>query len=149
VPDGAGVTIAWDDRLLRRVLHTTNFLEWHPDFNRWVPSLAAIRFDPDGMSVFMRRLLDGRGYGADSVTTLGGISNKRAVVYQFDAQAATDVGYSYEHIPNEDSPIGYAHALVRKPVGLSRQEERIARTELATRMLLVHGTIDLPRPDGV
>lgn len=142
------VAIAPHDRLLRRVLHNANFLEWHYDLSRWVPSLAAVRFDPDGMSAFLRRLLEDHGLDAGEVATLGGTSHKPAVVYEFGAQAATAIGYATEHTPNDDTPIGYAHASILAAGGMPRPEVRKARTELANSMTIVHGDVSLPRPPG-
>lgn len=135
-------------RLLRRVLKRADFLEWHADLDRWVPPLAAVRFDPDGMSTFVRRLLEDHDDGPAGVVTLGGTNDKPAVAYQFHLEAAADLGYRTSHTPNRDILIGYAHASVQRPTGLSPGDLRAARTELASRMDLVHGEIDLPRPDG-
>jgi hypothetical protein len=135
------------DTFLRRVLHSTNFLEWHDDFNRWVPTLAGVRFDPDGMSAFVSRLLGERGHGPADVSTLGGTSDKRAVVYEFDQAAVSEAGFTVSLSPNDDTPIGYAHASIEKPT-MTREAEREARTKLAARMSLVFGKIELSRPDG-
>lgn len=136
------------DALLRRVLHRPDYLEWHEDFGRWVPSLAGVRFDPDGMSVFVRHLLEVQQDDPSDVRSLGGTSDKPAVVYEFTAQAVEDVGFSTQHSPNDDTPIGYAHASVLKPPALARQDERKARTALAASMSLVVGEIEMPRPEG-
>jgi hypothetical protein len=144
----AAAQISPQDRLLRRVLHRADYLEWHEDFGRWVPALAGVRFDPDGMSAFVRRLLAARQHDESDVRTLGGTSDKPAVVFEFSTQAVEDVGFTAEHSPNEDTPIGYAHASVIKPLGLSRQDERRARTALAANMTLVFGEVELPKPEG-
>jgi hypothetical protein len=139
--------LAFDDTFLRRVLHRADFVEWHEDFDCWVPSLAGVRFDPDGMSAFVSRLLSRRAQGPAEVSTLGGTSDKLAVVYEFDGAAARDSGFDASLSPNDDTPIGHAHASLQKPT-LTKSQERVARTRLAARMTLVHGTIDLPKPDG-
>ena len=136
-----------DDTFLRRVLHSANFLEWHDDLDRWVPTLAGVRFDPDGMSTFVPRLLAEGGHGAAEVSTLGGTSEKRSVVYEFETLAVQEVGFSARLSPNNETPIGYAHASIEKPA-MTRDGERKARTDLATRMSRVYGEIDLPRPEG-
>jgi hypothetical protein len=118
----ATIEVSPTDALLRRVLHRPDYLEWHEDFGRWVPSLAGVRFDPDGMSVFLRHLLEAQQHDAGDVRSLGGTSDKPAVVYECTAGAVQDVGFSTQHSPNEDTPIGYAHASVLKPPALSRQE---------------------------
>ena len=130
------------------MLHRSDYLVWHDDFDRWVPSLAGIQFDPDGMSAFLRHQLEERDHGAEDVRSLGGTSDKPAVVYEFPASNVTDVGFSTHHSPNEDTPIGYAHASVVKPGALPRKEDRAARTALATTMNLLLGEIDLAKPDG-
>ncbi|MEX2557778.1 MAG: hypothetical protein WEB06_19370 [Actinomycetota bacterium] len=142
------VEVSPQDVLLRRVLHRADYLEWHADFGRWVPSLAGVRFDPDGMSAFLHHLLEMQQHDASDVRSLGGTSDKPAIVYEFTAQAAEDVGFTAEHSPNNDTPIGYGHASVTKPAALLRQDERKARTDLATRMNLVFGEVDLPKPEG-
>jgi len=128
-------------------LHRADYFEWHDDLDRWVPSLAGVRFDPDGLSAFVPRLLRQRGHGPADVCTLGRTSEKPAVAYEFDGQAVAHVGFSAEHSPNEDTPIGYAHASILKP-SLTRVDDRQARTALASRMVLVHGTVELPKPAG-
>lgn len=135
------------DRFLRRVLHRADHLEWHDDFDRWVPALAGVRFDPDGMSVFVRRLLEDRNQGEVDVSTLGGSNDKHAVVYEFNRVDVATVGFSAEHSPNDDTSIGYAHASIIKPE-LARDDERRARTALAASMVLVYGTIELEKPEG-
>ncbi len=135
------------DRFLRRVLHRPDHLEWHDDFGRWVPSLAGVRFDPDGLSVFVRRLLEERNHGEADVSTLGDLSHKPAVVYEFDLAAVTAVGFSAEQSPNDDTAIGYAHASIIKPE-IARADERRARTALASSMVLVHGAVELQKPEG-
>lgn len=60
-----------DDELLRRVLNRLDFLVWDDDTERWLPSLAGIRFDPDGMSTFVLRLL-ARGLRANRWSTTDG-----------------------------------------------------------------------------
>jgi hypothetical protein len=69
------------------------------------------------------------------------------VAYEFDVSAVVDAGFSAELSPNEDTPIGYAHASILKP-SLTREDERQARTALASRMVLVHGAVEFPKPDG-
>lgn len=147
MPADAPLTLSRDERFFRRVLHRIDYFEWHDDLGRWVPSLAGVRFDPDGMSTFVPRLLQQRGHGRADVCTLGGTNPKTAVVYEFDGKAVAEVGFGAEHSPNQDTPIGYAHASVLKP-SLAREDERRARTTLASRMVLVHGNVDLPKPAG-
>lgn len=139
--------IARDDHLLRRVLNRSDYLEWHDDFNRWIPSLASVRFDPDGMSAFVARLLMESQQGPEEVSTLGGTSSKPAVVYEVELSAVEECGFTAKLSPNEDTPIGHAHSSIPSP-GLASEDERSARTDLAGRMVLCFGSIALPKPHG-
>lgn len=147
MPADAPLAISRDDRFLRRVPHRVDYFEWHDDLGRWVPSLAGVRFDPDGLSAFVSRLLQQRGHGPAEVCTLGRTSEKAAVAYEFDVQVVADIGFAAAYSPNEDTPIGYAHASILKPT-LAREDERQARTTLASRMALVHGIVEFSKPLG-
>lgn len=133
--------VADDDELLRRIHNRADFLVWHADLGRWIPSLAGLRFDPDGMSVFLQRLLQQHGASAVDVSTLGG-TNAEELVYGVAAAFARHAGFHVAASANSDTPIGYAHASVVKPAGMAKPEFRAARTDLAEVMDCVHGEPD-------
>lgn len=113
------------DALLRRVLDREDYLEWHADEQRWVPSLAGLRFDLDGMSTFVEEFLNSRGDAASDVATLGGLSQEE-LVYSVVALALRDAGMRVAASPNDETTIGYAHASVFPPPGLSKPDARRA-----------------------
>lgn len=133
------------DLLLRRVPNRADFLEWHDDLGRWIPSAAALRFDRDGMSVFVERLLLARLDTAAQVASLGGTREKPALVYGAQVARVETIGFSTEESPNEDIPIGYAHGSVYPPSHVDRFTLKGLRVDLAVAMALKHGEPQ-PRP---
>lgn len=124
--------------LLRRVLDREDFLEWHADGQRWVPSLAGLRFDPDGMSTFVEQVLNSRGDAASDVATLGG-SSPEELVYSVVALAVRHAGMRVAASPNDKTTIGYAHASVLPPPDLTKSDLREARSDMSLLMRCVHG----------
>lgn len=127
-----------DDQLLRRVLNREDFLEWHGDLGRWIPSLAGLQFDPDGMSVFIRRLLEMAGRNASEVASLGG-TKPAELVFAVEAATARSAGFDAEHSPNDTTPIGFAHGSVTRPPGVSKPDFRDMRTDVAVAMDCILG----------
>jgi hypothetical protein len=109
-----------------------------------VPSLAAIRFDPDGMSTFHSGLLQDGGHSPGDVQTMCGTKPESAVVYGVDGRKVDQAGFDAEHSPNNETEIGYAHVSVIPRGAL----ERRARSDLAALMDVVHGSVTLDRPIG-
>lgn len=142
------LVVAGDQPLLRRALHREDHLVWHPDFKRFVPTLAALQFDHDGMSVFLRGALEDRGHGPADVSTLGGTNMKPAVVYQFLTQVAQHLGFAALSSSNDETVIGYAHVSVIDRTRRSNADLRAARSDLASVMSKVYGEITLPLPQG-
>ena len=134
-----------DDQLLRRVLNRLDFLVWDDDEERWLPSLAGIRFDPDGMSAFILRLLRARGAGSGDVATLGD-TRSGALVFSTIVDSIEGLGFTVRETPNDATPIGHAHASVEAPAGLSPAAWRAVRTDLAAIMTCVHGAPAPERP---
>lgn len=128
-----------DNELLRRVLNREDFLEWHSDLGRWIPSLAGLKFDPDGMSVFVRQMLEEVGRQVAEVSSLGGTKNAE-LVYGVEAGTARAAGFGVEHSPNEETPIGFAHGSVIRPPQTSKSDFRDMRADVAERMVCLHGT---------
>jgi hypothetical protein len=128
--------VADDEPLLRRVLTTQ--LEWHADFGRHVPALAALSFDPDGLSVSREELL--RERGLDATALLAGRPG-----YAFRSRAAwwRDRECDVVPDPNDETEIGFAHALVTLPPGKTKLGRR-ERNDLAAMMELAAG--ELPPP---
>lgn len=134
-----------DDELLRRVLDRPDFLMWHDDEGRWVPSLAGVRFDPDGMSVFVLRLLEANRRGPADVATLGGTKSEQ-LVFAASTSSIEELGFTAQHTPNNLTPIGDAHASVKPPPDVPQAAFRALRTDLATALRCVHGTPSLTPP---
>lgn len=139
--------VAPNDALLRRVINRADFLEWHADWGRWIPSAGAVKFDPDGMSAFVERFLQERGQGAAAVGTAGGTKAPEPV-FAVRADHARALDFGVAHTRDDRSSIGYAHASVTRPEGQSTGDFKSARSQLAQSMTLVHGTITVEPPDG-
>lgn len=139
--------VAPDDALLRRVINRADFLEWHADWGRWIPSAGAVKFDPDGMSTFVERFLHEAGGSAAAVGTAGG-SKVPEPVFAVTAHRGRSLDFEVSHTPDDRSSIGHAHASVTRPDGQSTGDFKSARSQLAQSMTLVHGTITLEPPDG-
>jgi len=130
--------VADDEPLLRRVL--TSQLEWHADFGRHVPALAALSFDPDGLSVSREDLLTDAGFEAAAL-----VGDRPGLVFRSRAAWWRDRDCDVEPDPNNDSAIGFAHALVKPPSGKSKLGRK-ERTELAALMELAVGDTPAPPP---
>lgn len=133
-----------DDRLLRRIFDREDYLEWHDDLGRFVPSLAGVRFDPDGMSVFVERMLNDRGRSRNDVATIGG-TKAAELVFGMRAGDARVLTFDVAHSANDETPIGFAHASVMPPDGQSKPE-RAMRTDLAMLMTCLVGTPSIQPP---
>ncbi|MGQ0832667.1 MAG: hypothetical protein ACT4OV_13420, partial [Microthrixaceae bacterium] len=138
------VEVVDEDVLLRRVFDREGYLEWHDDLGRFVPSLAGVQFDPDGMSTFIDRVLLAGGDGRDSVATIGGVKSEE-LVYAVRAGDVRNLGLGVEHTPNDETPIGYAHASVTPPDG-TKKPDRGTRNDLAAAMTCVFGEPTVTRP---
>lgn len=138
--------LADDDELLRRIIAAQQ-VAWHADQQRWVPTLAGVRFDPDGMSTFCDRMLTERGDGPVSVATGGGRKSEE-LAYGVRVEDAGSLGFETEYTPDELTPIGYAHSSVIRPDGLNTGDFKALRTDLAERMQLRHGELPEHGPDG-
>jgi len=137
--------------LQRRVLHHPEFLKFNGNLGRWVPTRAAVQFDPDGLSTFAAHLLAENHHGAADVASLGNTSQKPAVVFQMESNAAASTGCVAEASPNTDTSIGYAHWSVIAPNDIDRGDRRRIQNELCEFLSQDHifGTISLPRPQDV
>lgn len=133
-----------DDLLLRRVFDREDFLEWNDDLGRFVPSLAAVQFDPDGMSVFVERVLIGGGRSRMDVATIGG-TKPAELVYRVHAKAVRVLTFGVALSENNETPIGFAHASVTSAQGQSKPS-RAMRTDLAGLMTCVVGTPSIQPP---
>ena len=128
--------VADDEPLLRRVLTTQ--LEWHADFGRHVPALAALSFDPDGLSVSRADLLTNAGFEAAAL-----IADRPGLVFRSQAMWWRERACDVTPDPNDESELGFAHALVKPPPGNSKLGRR-ERTELAGLMELAAGEPPAP-----
>lgn len=120
---------AWDDPdildseiLYRRVPDVPDFLV--PDLISEVktPSRAAFQFDPDGISVYRKTLLDEENLGPESVTKKPG-----QMVFAFNASVPRACGVGVVFDPVDDPPAGFAHSLVR---GEKPRPDRAKRAEV-------------------
>ncbi|MDQ3435400.1 MAG: hypothetical protein M3481_12095, partial [Actinomycetota bacterium] len=61
---------------------------------------------------------------------------------------ARGLRHEVNHTPDERTPIGYAHASVTAPSGVTKAEHRALRTDLAIAMTLEDGSVSLVPPEG-
>ncbi|MGW7203908.1 hypothetical protein [Streptomyces sp. NPDC054837] len=111
--------ISDDEILYRRVPNVPGFLA--PDLISGVrkPTRTAFQFDPDGMSVYRKVLLDEENLGPESVTKKPG-----QMVFAFIAAVPRRCGVGVVHDPVDDPPAGFAHSSIRgeKPRPDSREK---------------------------
>lgn len=138
--------LADDDELLRRIIADQQIV-WNDDQQRWVPALSGVRFDPDGMSTYCDRLLAERGEGPAQVATGGGLKTEE-LAFAVIVEDAHSLGFGTHHSPDEETSIGYAHSSVVRPDGLSKNDFKALRTDLAERMTLRHGDVPEEGPEG-
>jgi hypothetical protein len=137
--------IADDDELMRRVKDREDFLVWHADRDEWLPTLAGVRFDPDGMSTYSSGLLLGNGQSAADVVS----GSSADLVYGCDVARTRALGFDAQHTPDADeSGVGHAHCSITFDPGWAKQAQKAQRRALAKCMHLVHGASSLSPPDG-
>jgi len=134
-----------DDELLRDVPLKEGFFEWDGRSGRWIPALAAMHFDPDGLSTFVERMLILNGHSVADVSNRGGTVDRDSVIYSVRNQAALTY-YDTSHTPNLDSPIGYAHSSIMKKQSMTSKQHKNARRSLAPLMRCVYGEVPFEPP---
>lgn len=134
-----------EDELLRDVPLKEGLFEWDGRSGRWIPALAAMHFDPDGLSTFVERMLISNGHSVADVPSRGGVVERASTVYSVRNDAASTY-YDTGHTPNSDSPIGYAHSSIMKKDGMTRKQHNDARRLLAPLMRCVYGEVPFEPP---
>jgi len=131
----AAVTVADDERLLRRVVVNANTRSWDGNFGRWLPSTAGFKIDPDGVSVYRTVLLSATGRVAADVA----VHYLPSAVFEVLAGDARHEQLDIVADPQtEPEAIGFAHALVTFPdEGPSAKKRRLRR--LLVKATIVHG----------
>ena len=132
---------------MRRVLDHPDQVEWHQDWQRWVPAPAALRFDPD-LSTFVERLLAKQQQGASDVASLGGSDDKAAAVYVIDVREVEELEYTVEHSPDDETPINHAHCSILAVAEDSKSQKKERRRRLAALLRHAYGEITVAVPDN-
>lgn len=132
------------EQLLRRVLDREDMVVHDDNLGRWTPLNSAIRFDPDGMSIYLNSILVGAGAGADVVAS----TRSGSVVFAVLAGEARSVGLGVLHTPTGPDAVGSAHGSIVGDQGWSDAELRSRRNSLRTKFVLFWGEITVNRtPD--
>jgi hypothetical protein len=141
-----------NDHLLRRFMDSKNHLEWDADNMRWLPSAAAMQFDPD-LSTSWKEHLEFHGMGPEAV--IAG-NDRYSLVGEWPVKTLRDSRLVITHSPSSSGPIDCAHTSVdwppdaiepgkRRPNGAMRMS---VRNSLSVSISWVYGNITIVPPEG-
>jgi hypothetical protein len=123
---------------------------WSDDEGRHLPAPGGIKFDRDPetgffeLSTYVEEFLSERGLGPFHVS-LRGEPPQHHPVFMILAGTVREMGTTVTHTPDDETPINFAHASVRRP-DLPDKEWRRWRTHLAKAMTCILNEPDIPRP---
>ncbi|MDE0117197.1 MAG: hypothetical protein OXT07_11325 [bacterium] len=131
--------IADGEILYRRVLDREDMVVHDENLQRWTPRNAALRFDPDGMSVYLAGVLAERGIGPAQVAAL----RTGSIVFSVTAAEARQEGLGVTHTPAgpPSDPVAFAHGSICRDPQWSDRELRERRNRLRRRFTLAWGTV--------
>lgn len=131
-----------DEILYRRVLNRPDMVTHDENLGRWTPLNAAVRFDPDGMSVYLDSLLRSGGVGPPEVAS----ERSGSVVFAVTALGARSLELGVQHTPAgpQHEFVAYAHGSIVGDPEWSDAELRSRRNQLRAQFILRWGTITVP-----
>lgn len=139
------------DHLWRQFRDSDDYLVWDYDNQRWLPSPAALQFDPEMSSSWTEHLSDHK-IGPDGILD----RNKGySLVGRWQVAALRKLEFPVEHSPCGNRPIDCAHSSVYWPpdaVGEGKREpskslRKQLRSDLAAQMTWVLGDIMTDAPE--
>lgn len=128
-----------DEILYRRVLDRADMVTRDENLGRWTPVNAAVRFDPDGMSVYLDSILRSGGVGPAEVAA----EREGSVVFSVPARAPRSLDLGVRHTPAgpEGEPVAYAHGAIVGDPEWSDADLRSRRNRLRNQFVLAWGAI--------
>ena len=128
-----------DDLLHRRVLDREDMVVVDDTLQRWTPLNAAIRFDPDGMSVYLDSVLAASGRGPAAVAA----QRSGSIVFSVKASEPRSLGLGVLHTPAgpRTDPVAFAHGVIVGDPVWSDAELRRRRNRLRARFVLTWGSV--------
>lgn len=130
-----------DDLLHRRVLGRGDMIAFDSNLQRWTPLNAAIRFDLDGMSVYLDSVLSASGLGPTDVAA----QRVGSIVFSVKASEPRSLDLGVLHTPAESltDPVAFAHGVIVGDPAWPDAELRQRRNRLRTRFALTWGTVTI------
>ena len=109
------------------------------NLQRWTPLNAAIRFDPDGMSVYLESVLAARGRGPAAIAA----QRSGSIVFSVKASEprSLDLGVLHAPVGPPTDPIAFAHGVIVGDPSWPDAELRRRRNRLRSRFVLIWGSI--------
>lgn len=128
-----------DDLLHRRVLNRKDMVAFDDNLQRWTPLTAAIRFDPDGMSVYLNSVLTASGRGPEAVAA----QRSGSIVFSVKASEPRSLDLGVLHTPAgpPTDPVAFAHGVIVGDPSWPDAELRRRRNRLRTRFVLTWGSV--------
>ena len=132
-----------EEILYRRVLDRDDMVTMDENLGQWTPLNAAVRFDPDGMSVYLDSILRSGGVGPAEVAA----EREGSVVFSVPAHAPRSLGLGVCHTPagTERERVAYAHGSIVGDPQWSDADLRRRRNRLRTQFVLEWGAISVAR----
>lgn len=151
IPCGEPQEIPVTNRVWRRLVDSKNHLAWDYDNNRYVPSPAALQFNPE-MSTRWGEHLKMHGLGVADVLEN---DDRYTLVGEWSVEEVRKMHFPLEHTPDGDEPLGCAHASIYWPPSAvkagTKRPDSVTRTSLRNQlvrgMAFVYGEITTPPPD--
>ena len=114
-------------------------VDFDGNLQRWTPLNAAIRFDPDGMSVYLDSVLSANGSGPADVAAL----RDGSVVFSVRAKEPRSLGLGVLHTPAgpPTDPVAFAHGVIGGDQSWPDAELRQRRNWLRKRFVLTWGSV--------
>jgi hypothetical protein len=144
-PCGTPAALPGADRLWRSSKDHKSWHEWDDDSQAWIPGGHTLDFDESWSSRWAEHLELSHDMGAASAMNAG-----HGLVYEVAVDRVRGLGMPVAHDPEGPTPLDCAH--VATDYGAhgnpTRPQRRRLRLDLARRLVLVHGTVTLPPPDG-
>jgi hypothetical protein len=151
-PCGEVVELAGQDHLWRQLRDSEQHLAWDYDNNAWLPSPAALQFDPELSTRWAEHLLI-HGLGPEDILDK---DKGYSLVGQWEISPIRSEHFPVAHTPCGAQPLDCAHSSVYWPpdeipsgkVEPNRDRRRDLRSTLADEMTWTHGQITTQPPDA-
>ncbi len=132
-----------DELVYRRVLDRPDMVGFDENLNRFAPLSAAVRFDPDGMSVSLHSVLVTGGVGPAEVAA----ERQGSVLFSVRAREPRSLQLGVIHTPAglPEEPVAYAHGSIVGDPDWGDKALRERRNGLRPLFVLAWGEITVQR----